>query len=516
MSRNFPEENPKFAETFQLGAHVFSLKTGELRDASGAVAPLRRQSADVLSHLLRHAGEIVSKEALFGTVWAGSAVTDDSLVQCISEIRRRLEDRDHRIIQTESKKGYRIQATPLWPSPAGATGAQPTLAVLAFDDYSVGADRGFLSDAIAEGVTAELSRFPELAVIARNSSFSLRGGPAPATEIAARLGARYLLEGSQQKNGDRLRVTVQLIDADEDRHIWSETYDRDLDEPFRAQDDIVRSVVATTAQKLIKHEAGAAIRSPAANRSALQHHLEARQHVTRLTPEGNEKARIANLAAIKADPAAPFGYAGLAFVYINGFRWGWSPLGRDEALDEARRMACKAVELAPDYYDGHAAMAYVHLQDNDLDRAIACAERALALNPNDTNVMCDLAEYLGYASRTDEAEALLRRAMRMDPLYPDWIRWNMAWVQWLGGKNEAALKTMNAMSEIPPMANRVLAPIYMSLGRRDDARRTVRRLMERQPGYSLADVKRNYIGKFKDEAQLDRVLTLLKEAGLPE
>ncbi len=516
MSRNFPEENPNSAETFQLGAHVFSLKTGELRDASGAIAPLRRQSADVLSHLLRHSGEVVSKAALFDAVWAGSAVTDDSLVQCISEIRRRLGDRDHKIIQTESKKGYRIEATPLQPSKDGATDAQPTLAVLAFDDFSVGADKDFLSDAIAEGVIAELSRFPELAVIARNSSFSFRGGPAPVADIAEKLGARYLLEGSQQKSGHRLRVTVQLIDADKDRHLWAETYDRNLDDVLNAQDDIVRSVVATTAQKLIKHEAIAAIRTTAANRSALQHHLEARQQVLRLTPDANEKARVANLAAIRADPTAPYGYVGLAFVYINGFRWGWSPLGREEALEEARRMARKAVELAPDYYDGHAAMAYVHLQDNDLDRAIACAERALGLNPNDTNVMCDLAEYLGYAGRTSEAEALLRRAMRIDPLYPDWIRWSMAWVQWLDGKNEEALSTMNAISEIPPMANRVLAPIYMSLGRRDDARRTVQRLLEHQPGYSLADVKRNYVGKFRDESQLDRVLNLLKEAGLPE
>ena len=514
MSRNLPEEIPNSSDRFQLGAYTFSLTTTELRDASGAIAPLRKQSAEVLAHLLRNAGAVVSKEALFDAVWAGSTVTDDSLVQCISEIRRRVDDRDHSLIQTVSKKGYRANAAPSVSDEAPS--GQPTIAVLALDDFSMGADKGFLSDAIAEGVIAELSRFPELAVIARNSSFSFRGAATPVTEISAQLGARYLLEGSQQKCGQRLRVIVQLIDALQGAHVWAETYDRDLDDLFLVQDDIVRGVVATAAQKVIKYEAKTALRSAAAKRSALQHHLEARHHVLRFTPEDNEKARIANLAAIKADPTAPYGYAGLAFVYINGYRWGWSPLTAADALEEARMSAQKAVELAPDYYDGHAALAYVHLQDNDLHRAIACAERALALNPNDTGVMSDLAEYLGYAGETEKAEALLRKAMRLDPLHLDWIRWSMAWLQWLGGKPDDALQTMNGMSETPLMAHRVLAMIHASLGRWDDAAKAVEALLAIDPRYSLVDVERNYAGKFKRDEDFKRTIDCLKAAGLPE
>ena len=161
-------------------------------------------------------------------------------------------------------------------------------------------------------------------------------------------------------------------------------------------------------------------------------------------------------------------------------------------------------------------MAYVRLQDNDLDGAIACAERALALDPNDTMVMSDLAEYLGYTGQTAKAEALLQKAMRLDPLHPDWIRWTMAWIQWLGGKSGDALQTMNAMSETPPMANRVLAAIYVSLGRLEDARRTARKLLAFEPGYSLIDVQRNYEGKFRREDDLRRTLRCLKVAGLPE
>ena len=259
---------------------------------------------------------------------------------------------------------------------------------------------------------------PELFVIARNSSFSFRQTPTDVKTISRMLGVRYVLEGSQQKSGNRLRVTVQLIDAVDGSHLWSETYERDLSDLFLVQDDIVRRVVATVAQKVISFEGRKAITSDSSKLSALLHHLEARLHLVKFTPEDNERARQANLAAINADPTQPFGYVGLAFVYINGHRWGWTDLSHADALDKARKAAQKAVELAPDYYDGHAAMAYVHLQDNDLDRAIARARRVLELNPNDTNGMCDLAEFLGYAGCTEEAERLLKKSDAIGPAVP--------------------------------------------------------------------------------------------------
>jgi TolB-like protein len=479
-------------------------------------APLRRHFIPKSPSI---AARPTSKNSAIAASMAGSSVTDDSLVQCVSEIRRSLGDRDHRIVRTVSKKGYKVIAAPV-PAAAASAGLplpdQPSIAVLAFDDFSAGEDDDYLSDAIAEGIIAELSRFPELFVIARNSSFSFRGTPTHVSEISKRLGVRYLLEGSQQKNGHRLRVTTQLIDAPEGHHLWSETYERELKDLFDVPDDIVRRVVATVAQKVIKFEGRSAPSSLGTRRTALLHHLEARQYLVKSTPEDNKRAEQANLSAIRADPAQPYGYVGLAFVHINGHRWGWTYLDRDQALERARKAAQKAVELAPDYYDSHAAMAYVHLQDNDLERAIARAERAQELNPNDTNVMCDLAEFLGYAGRPDEAEQLLRKAMRLDPLHPDWIRWNMAWIQWLKGNRRDALRTMNAMSDVPPLANRVLAIIHMCLGQREKARDAIKRLLDYDPGYSIADVQRNYDGKFRNTADLDRMLANLRDAGLPD
>lgn len=561
MSGENPEKNMK--SFLSLGNFIFSLQKNELRDDAGNVVHLRSQSSDVLAYLAHHAGETVSKSELFENVWAKTFVTDDSLTQCIADIRRALGDTDHSIVQTLPKKGYRLAiqtalhneepgdapdvrihrfpqmaivalatcivlgagffwalgngGDPVNPTTAALPlPSKPSIAVLAFEDHSVGEDANYLSDAIAEGVIADLSRFPELFVIARNSSFSFRDTPTEVKTISKALGVRYLLEGSQQKSGDRLRVTIQLIDAVEGGNLWSQVYNSDLSDVFAVQDEIVRKTVATVAQKVINFEGQKAIASDEAKLTALLLNLKARQHLFDFTPEGNEKARLANLAAIQADPSAPFGYVGLTFVHINKYRWGWTDRAPIMELNAARDYARKAVEIAPDYYDGHSAMAYMHIQEGKLDKAIARFQQALDLNPNDTNAMANLAEALTYGGRAEEAEELMLKVVRLDPLHEDWIKWNLAWVQWHTRNCNDALHTMNAMSEIPPMAYRVLAIIQICLGNTNGAKDAVAHLLQFDPAYSLAQVHHNYDGKYTNPSDLERVLNNLRTAGLPD
>ncbi len=383
MSGENPEKNLNSSQTVALGEFSFSPATRELHDALGNLVHLRSQSAAVLAYLVDRRGETVSKAELFEDVWDKSFVTDDSLTQCIADIRRALNDTDHCIVQTRPKKGYLLnaaipRATAEPPSTPQAPGhrrtskvalvglmlalvlgvgaywitapirapalaelplpSKPSIAVLAFEDHSVGADADYLSDAIAEGVIADLSRFPELFVIARNSSFSFRDTPTDVTKISKALGVRYLLEGSQQKNGDRLRVTIQLIDAVEGQNLWSQVYNSDLSDVFAVQDEIVRKTVATVAQKVINFEGQKAIGSDDAKLTALLLNLKARQHLFDFTPEGNEKARLANLAAVQADPTQPFGYVGLTFVHINKYRWGWTDQDPIVELNAVKRI----------------------------------------------------------------------------------------------------------------------------------------------------------------------------------
>ena len=564
MSGENPEKDLKSPKTVALGDFSFSVQTKELFSASGNVVHLRSQSAEVLAYLVERRGETVSKTEFFNNVWDKAFVTDDSLTQCIADIRRALNDTDHSIVQTRPKKGYRLNASTYpgkaetrsrasgiprfaasrvvlvgfllavalavgiyWvtahdadpASPAAAElplPSKPSIAVLAFEDHSVGDDANYLSDAIAEGIIADLSRFPELFVIARNSSFSFRDTATEVSKISKALGVRYLLEGSQQKSGDQLRVTIQLIDAVEGRSLWSEIHNSNLSDVFAVQDEIVRKTVATVAQKVMNFEGQKAIRSDEAKLTALLLNLKARQHLFDFTPEGNEKARQANLAAISADPTQPYGYVGLTFVHINKYRWGWTEHDPIVELNTAREYARKGVEVAPDYYDAHSAMAYMHIQEGRLDKSIARFQQALDLNPNDTNAMANLAEALTYNGQAEEAEELMLKVIRLDPLHEDWVKWNLAWVQWHTRNCDAGVRTMNAMSEIPPMAYRVLAMLQVCLGNTDEANKAVRHLREFDPDYSITDVRHNYEGKYTNPADFERVLDNLIEAGLSE
>lgn len=556
MSGESPEKDLNSSGRVPLGDFEFLVDTQELLDGSGDPVHLRHQSSEVLAYRVDRMGETVSKDDLIENIWAKTAVTDDSLSQCISDIRRALNDADHRIVQTLPKKGYRLVATShslavvrrvarvgrlrlvafgliafvvlalvaIWgvgrdqhalsdelPLPA-----KPSIAVLAFEDLSVGSDADYLSDAIAEGIIVDLSRYSELFVIARNSSFSFRDSPTEVSKISRALGVRYLLEGTQQKSGDQLRVTVQLVDAVEGQSLWSHVYNSDLGDVFAMQDEIVQRTVATVAQRVITFEGQKAIKSDEAKLTALLLNWKARQHLFSFTPEGNEKARLANLAAIEADPTQPYGYVGLTFVHINRYRWGWTDEDPIVELDAARNYARKAVQVAPEYYDAQTAMAYMHIQEGELEKSVARFRTALELNPNDTSAMAALAEALTYGGRAKEAEELMLRVVRLDPLHQDWIKWNLAWVQWHTRNCDDALETMNGMSEIPPMAYRVLAIIQMCRGNKDEARKAVEQLISFDPEYSLKDVLHNYEGKYVIDADLERVLNDLREAGLPE
>jgi TolB-like protein/class 3 adenylate cyclase/Flp pilus assembly protein TadD len=394
--------------------------------------------------------------------------------------------------------------------------AKPSIAVMALDDLSSGADKDYLSDAIAEGIITELSRFPELFVISRNSSFHYRDKPVDVREVARDLGVRYILEGSQQKSGNQLRVTVQLIDAIRGNHVWAETYDRDLAELFVVQDEISTTVASTLGEKLTRIAGNEAKRADPARLRAFEHWMAGVRHFREFTREGSEKARQAYLRAIEADPGLARGHASLAWVHINGYRWGWTDLDRDEALAQARKEASKAMALEPDDYHAHFTMAAVLMQAGEHEKSIAEFEKALELNHNSGLVMSNLAELLIYTGRASEAIELMYTAMRLDPHHPDWYYWNLGWAQYFAGDCDGTLATMRKMSRLPPLANRTLATALVCLGRLDEARAAIDTLLEHDPEYSLAKARLNLKGKFKDPAVSGAWIDDLRKAGLPE
>jgi TolB-like protein len=231
---------------------------GLVRHASGQETALRAQSLAVLKELNARAGTLVTKDELLAKVWRGVAVTEDSLVQCIAELRKALQDNAHAIIRTLPKRGYifEVPITPAAPGYVAALGAldssvpslgraqyDKSIAVLPFGNLSTDPDQDYFADGLTEDVITDLSNVPGLFVTARNSSFSHKGKTQNIKQIASDLGVRYVLEGSIRKSAQRLRITVQLSDAETGLHVWAERFDRELTDVFSLQDELTTKIV---------------------------------------------------------------------------------------------------------------------------------------------------------------------------------------------------------------------------------------------------------------------------------
>lgn len=393
---------------------------------------------------------------------------------------------------------------------------RPSIAVLAFDDLSQGDDRDYLSDAISEEVINKLSRFSEFFVIARSSSFFYRDTATDVRDIATELGVRYLLEGSQQKAGNRIRVSVQLIDATAGNYIWSESYDRDLEDIFAVQEDIARTIAATLAQNVNLAEFDRLLRQPTDSLTAFE--LVNRSRAERLTwtAEGHEQAKILAEKALEIDPNYAEAYFSIAWVHINCFRWGWcGDRPRAEALDRAEEAARKAVELNPFSHLAHWVLANVTMQRGHIEQAVAEYDRAIALNVNAASVLADSIEPLVYLGRAEEAVRRAKAAIRLSPHHPDWYLWSLGWAQYFAEDYDGGLASLQAMSNRPNMANRTLAALYVRLGRVEEARATIKAFLAEEPGYTAEKQRWSLSGKFVDPGDEDRFIADLRAAGLP-
>ena len=545
MSRTAPEIEPKSAETITFGGFVFLTNSKQLQTVEGKAVDLRSQSAEVLSMLAARPGEIVSKDALMQAVWPDTFVTDDSLTQCIADIRRALGDHEHVIVETLPKRGYRLNADPsdaadpnaaagteparmrssrrgfilaaivlvaaaigayygadIWRAAPVPSSDMPRIAILPFDDMSTGADKGYLSDAVAEGIITELARSKTYAVIARNSSFRYRGKPTDARQIGDELGVDYLLEGSQQKIGDRLKVTAQLLNAHDGSHVWANTYNREIGDLFVVQEEIIRTLADRVGRRIERPLP----KSDAAQVSALRYYLMGRAEIEDFSAAGNELLRQFSLKAIEADPNSQFGYIGLAWSYRNdAVFWHKQENNPDEALKRAAEYADKAILLAPDDADAHHIRAQIHSEAGEIEQALARFDQAIALNPSDSNILVDSAGVLLNVGRTDEAIDRIEQAKGIDPFHPDWFHWQMGWALYEKNDCGAALTAMRKMSRIPSGAHRMLAGIHACLGNEREAKEALAVFLQNSPGNSISKQRKQW-EKILDRPRKPRAL----------
>jgi adenylate cyclase len=449
----------------------------------------------------------------------GICLSGDAYRQARGKVEAAFEDLGDQSLKNvaEPVRVHRVAgAGPAEAAPASkplALPDKPSIAVLPFANMSSESEQDYFSDGVTEDIITELSRFHELFVIARNSSFSYKGKAVKAQDIAADLGVRYILEGSVRAAGNRIRVTAQLVDGDTGHHIWSERYDRDMPDLFALQDEIAHTVAGTVAGRLRLTSEDRAERKPIGSLEAYDYALRA-QAIIADTKEENRRVRQAYEKAIELDPACTKAYIGLARSYIIDSFSHWSEPG-ERPLDRARDCAAKAVSLDNTDSRAQLILGSVYAQREEYQEAKVHVERALELNPNDADAYAIMGFYREGVGEPEAAIECYLTAMRLNPYYPAWYLWKLGDAYFGARRYQEALAPLKEALDRSPKLKRprlTLAAAYAQLGRIAEAEREIELLLADHPDASIEQERRS---KFASDEDRDHWIDALQKAGLP-
>jgi TolB-like protein/DNA-binding winged helix-turn-helix (wHTH) protein len=417
-------DDVQHAASRSLSIGALTIDPGRLvvRHADGTDQPLRAKSMDVLLRLARTPRAVVTRAALMEEVWPDLFVTDDSLTQCIVEIRRALGDQAT-ALRTVPRRGYLLDCETVAPPPVAPAAGPPVVAVLPFDNLSRDARWDRLCDGLVEDIITDLARQPDLRVIARTSSFAWRGRPADIREIGGALGARYVLEGSVQAEGRRVDVTAQLIDAETGAHLWAERLSRSEAGIFAIQEEVVARIAGSIgglAGSIARAERARLHRRRPANLAAYENYLLGYEAEARLDRAGMTAAVPFLEAAVAADPTLARAWTVLGFALGNMAANGWT---EDVAATRARQRVAIAHALDLDPDDGLALeeAGAVAARAGDLAAARDLFGRAAVAGARHADTLALLAKYqaevLGEATI---AQRMTARAAALNPFAPAW------------------------------------------------------------------------------------------------
>ncbi|MFO1060512.1 MAG: BTAD domain-containing putative transcriptional regulator [Dongiaceae bacterium] len=396
----------------------------------------------------------------------------------------------------------------------------PSIAVVPFVSRSDGSDHDYLGDGLAENIINNLSRFRDLIVIAGHSTFPYKNRGAEPQEVGRELGARFVLTGSVQRVGDRLRVSAQLIDSATGQHVWAQRYDRGTEDVFAVQDEVTETIVGTLASgfggRLRKawrlRPEGIGHRKP----EACDYFLRGLEHSARFTKDDCARAREFCQKAAELDPGYGRAIAKIAWLHLFDVLFGWTE-DVERSWADAFRFAELAIERDDDEAWGHGVLGACFFYRGQFDRGLQGYRRALELNPNDADVMADFGTCLNYAGQAEDAVELIGKAMRLNPHHPEWYVESIAQALFDAGhyaQSIAAYESLRTISHI--FVRLYLTAAHAALGHEAEMRQARDRVLELDPAATLsrwANPERTF---YKDTRQVERLRELLRRAGLPE
>lgn len=501
----------RFGE-FELDTEAFELRRNRARQH---LEPL---VFDFLSHLVANAGRIVSRDEVVEQVWNGRAVSEATISGCVKSARKALGDtgESQTFIKTIRGRGFQFlmpegSGTEDTGGTSGIASEQPVIAVLPFSNLSAEFDEYF-ADGLTGDILTNLARFRDLLVIGRTSTFRFKGEQVSLDTLREQLNAGYVVEGSVRRAAGRVRISCQLIDAVTGGHLWADNFDREMEDIFSVQDEVTRTIAAALGVKVQDAAQQRAMKKNRAELDAYDCVLRARPYTVTLSAEMHADARDLLETAVRRDPSNADAHALLANVYLAEHRFGSNP--RPDPIGRALAMAEKAVHLDPQNAYARCWLAIVHFFQRDNDKFEAEARRALALNPNDPEILADIGHFLAFMGEFERGLELSLKARELNPLHPGWYHFSTLRFHYDLGNYAEVLADIRkiAMPEFY-WSHLFAAAALGQLDRREDAAKALAEMFRLKPDC----VPRDELVKWNAAPEdLEHLLEGLAKAGLKE
>ena len=531
-------------------APVIDWQRGRAGPDANSTIVLRSQSLAVLKILNDNVGKVVTKEQIMAAVWPDVAVTDDSLVQCITEIRKAIADTDRTIIKTLPKRGYifepRLALPEVVPERKHLPGHQrqrwglfvvaatiagllvvalsfhtapkpvelPAIAVLPFNNLGVDPKGDKFADMMTEDVITDLSHSKDFAVIARNSTDVYKGKPVDIRTVGRDLNVKYVLEGSVEALPGRVRATAQLISPITNTHVWSERFEAQGDDVFTVEAEITNRI----ATSIFGHDAAAAAserslirRKPPQQWSAYDAYqvgLEASHH---MSPDYLPKSEEMFLRALAIDPNFARAHLGLAWVNMLKVLYGLEV--PETALPKMLAEATAAESLDPEDGEVHAALAQVYSLLHEQSKMSAETARALTLAPGNADILVMTSLFLLQSGQSDLAVANINRALNLNPNFPFWYNTTLYTAFFYAGDFAKSFEYAKEAAKVAPVNGDFIAMDAAYLGKTEEVAGAKQMLETTDHNWSAERLLTNF-GAFTGAKELERLTTGATKAGL--